>query len=187
MQIIHINSINPKLKYFLFESRKMVLKYPSLDFNFRCYTKILDASYQYYTIIPDAVCEEIPFDILTRYINNNKFLSYVLIGDYVYVEENNELYRKMIVDSKLEENHIEGSAFAKLKLLSDYYDTDKIDEDIKYKILALKDRFDLETDSSSISRFNATYYQYYRAIENARKQKIDCTLLSEGVNKIYTR
>ncbi len=187
MQIINIDNINPKLKQFLFESRKMVLKYPSLDFNCRCYTKILDASYQYYTIVPDAICNGVPFDILTRYIEFNNFISYILIGNFAALDDKNAVYKKLIANSKLEENSLEGSSLAKLKLLREYYNEDKLDGDFKSKILTLKEKFDSELNPSLISEFNYTYYQYYTAIECARRQKIDCALLSEGVSKTYVR
>ncbi len=190
MQVIHIDSINPNLKKFLFESRKMILKYSSLDFNYRCYTKYLDTSYQYYTMIPDALYDNIPFDILTRCVEYNKLLSYILIGNYAIIDNNNNLYNNLIVYNQTEGNYTKNSpifTIAKLKLLKEYYSEKKLDDDIISKILGLREKFDRELDGSLASKFDYEYYQYYALVEKLRKQRVECSLLGEEINKIYIR
>lgn len=182
MAITHINNINPELKHFLFDSRKIVLKNPFNGFSYRCYFKYSDGLYQYFTMVPNSSNGEKPIDFLTIY-DGKQVSANLLLGSYMTempIEEYNRLYNEFEKISELKE-HLE-DFYDKIKK---YYDLKILSDETIEKMLLLQDKFDNSLTDNTISQFDYMYYQYYLSVENARKQRLNCILLSEG--KCYTK
>ena len=185
MAIVHINDINPELQHFLFDSRKIVLKNPFNGFCSRCYIKYLDCVYQYFTMVPNSGFGNRPIDFLTQ-SKGNDFKANMLIGSYTTAlptQEYNRLY------SEFEQlsgtiGHLDNFT-DKIKKIKRYYDLKLLSDETIEKMLLLQDKFDSNLTDNTISQFDYMYYQYYQSVENTRKQRLSCILLSEG--KSYTK
>ena len=184
MAIIHINNLNPKLKNFLFESRKLVLKNAFGGFGYRCYTKQLGHTFQYLTMVPNSGQGYKPVDFFSKY-SKGIIKPYLLMGSYLEempVSEYINMLKK--IEEILElEGYLEIPS-DKLDILKDYYQTKIFSDSTIEKMLHLSHYFDASIKEGLIYDFNYAYYKYYNFVENARKQRIESAILADKISSL---
>lgn len=182
MAVIHINSLNPKLKKFLFESRKLVLKNSFSSFGYHCYTKHLGDMFQYLTMVPNSGQGNKPVDFLAKCSNGN-IQPYLLVGSYL---EEMPLSEYLNMLEKIEKMlNLEGYLEIpsdKLSALKNYYQTRLFSDSTIEKMLYLDYCFESNLKNGPIYDFNYMYYRYYNSVENARKQRIEAALLANEIS-----
>lgn len=179
MKIVHINNINPELRHFLFNSRKIVLRNPFDSFSYRCYTKYFDNLYQYLTMVPNSNKGNKPVDFLIKY-DGNHILAYILVGSFISefsIEEYNKLYIE--IEKLVGLNYNLYLAINKLEKLIRYYSLDIFSKETIEKMALLYEKFEASTTDNIISQFDNVYYQYYLSVENMRRKILKSLLSSE--------
>ncbi len=186
--MISINSINPKLKRFIFDSQTMVLKNAFNGYSYRCYTRSCnEALYQYFTMVPNSSNGNKPVDFLTSFDGKDK-KAYILVGDLLENISYNEfelLYQKIEQLVELE-GHLDIPS-EKLDMIAKYYETSFFNDETIIDMLKLHYIFHKSLNKSALSQFMYRYYEYYQSVENARLQRLKTALLSNEAEKLYQK
>lgn len=180
--MININSINPNLKRFIFESQIIVLKNAFTGYSYRCYTKSLNGIlYQYLTIIPNCGYKSNPVDILTSFDGKDK-KAYILVGQFVddiHWDEFSDLYKKIEQLVELE-GHMEIPS-KKINEIINFYNSSVFGADTIESIKRIYQNFYQSLDESYSSEFIKHYYNYYKFVEQSRLERIKLAHLAPKV------
>ena len=184
--MININSINPKLRQFIFESQMMVLKNAFNGYSYRCFTKSENKKlYQYFTMVPNSSKGNKPVDFLTSFDGKNK-TAYILLGhlvEKVSYQEFSNLYEKL--ENLVEiEGHIDIPS-EKLDIILKYYQTKFFNDKTIEDMLKIHAIFNDYLTNSYLSKFTYNFYEYYQAVEKVRLDRLKSALLANEVQKAY--
>lgn len=181
MNIANIKVIDPNLRAFIFESRKMVLKNTYGGFSARIFCKSLDGYYQYITKVPNSSNGNKPVDFL-NFSKKDKQISYILAGELITeipTEEFNKLYNKIekLID-------LEGYMdFEKLSTVYTIYYQNPFSDLTIQKMILLHYLMEIGLQEDTMSKFLKEFDLHCEETEKARRSRLESAILVPEVER----